>query len=186
MPARASGEFQYAYEVNNKAFCTLKGMPMLTVENLDGRTFFGDDSASMWLAFTGNADGTIDDVLGKDLEGVVTTSFQPMGEGVRLKRFLMARTSFISRSAPAVQVALNAEWNAASPAGAPAYTASGASLWDTGQWNIAVWSGATQTYEAWVGATGTGRYAALALQVRGEADTIFVGWQALVEAGGIL
>jgi hypothetical protein len=186
MPATASGEIQYAYEVNNKAFCTLYGMPMLTADNINGLSYFGDDSGSVWLAFEGNSDGAIDGVAGKDLQGVVLTSFQPMGEGVRLKRFLMVRPSFLSNSAPAVQVALNSEWNAQSPAGAPAYTASGASLWDSGVWNLAVWSGESRTYEAWVGAQGTGRYAALSMQVRGEADTVFVGWQALVEAGGIL
>jgi len=37
-----------------------------------------------------------------------------------------------------------------------------------------------------VGAVGTGRYGSLSMRVRGAADTIFVGWQAVVEGGGIL
>jgi hypothetical protein len=55
-----------------------------------------------------------------------------------------------------------------------------------GLWDVAVWSGSGQSYEAWTGATGTGRYAALAMKVRASADTLFVGWQALVEPGGVL
>jgi hypothetical protein len=49
-----------------------------------------------------------------------------------------------------------------------------------------VWSGEGQAYEAWIGATGVGRYAALSLKIKGAEGTIFVGWQAIVEAGGIL
>jgi hypothetical protein len=185
-PATASGEIQWAYEVNNKAFCTLKGMPMLTVQSLGGRTYFGDTEGNVWLGFEGNADGTVDDVTGKDLEGSVVSAFVSLGEGVRVKRFLMVRPSFISRSQPAVQARLNPDWSFALPAGAPNYLAAGESLWDSALWNTAVWSGETQTYEVWVGAVGTGRYASLSINVRGEADTIFVGWQALAEPGGIL
>ena len=186
VPRTSFGDYQWAYEVNNKAFCTLYGMPMLTVENLNGRTYFGDTEGNAWLAFDGNADGTVDDVPGKDLSGVLLTTFQPMGEGVRVKRFLMIRPSFTSRSPPAVQAKLNANWNFSMPAGAPPYINAGNSLWDSGRWDTAVWSGENNSYEVWIGASGTGRYAALALQVRGEADTTFIGWQALVEQGGIL
>jgi hypothetical protein len=185
-PATATAEVQYAYEVNNKAFCNLTGLPMLTVENLDGRSYFGDNEGNMWWVFEGNADGSVDDVIGKDLEGILLTTFQPMGEGVRLKRFLMLRPSFTSRSPPAVNAKLNNDWTFSMPPGAPPYTTSGESLWDSGRWNTAVWSGETNSYEAWIGCVGTGRFAAMALQVRGEADTTLIGWSALVEAGGIL
>jgi hypothetical protein len=185
-PTTSSGDQQWAYEVNNKAFCVLTGLPMLTVEGLNGRSFFGDLDGNVWLAFEGNADGTVDDVEGKDLEGTLLTSFQPMGEGFRIKRFLMVRPSFTSRSAPAVQAQLNSDWTFGAPPGAPPYTASGTSLWDSGRWDLAVWSGETNSFAAWIGATGTGYFAALALKVRGEANTTFIGWTALVEQGGIL
>jgi len=186
VPRTSFGEYQWAYEVNNRAFCTLYDMPMLSVENLDGRTYFGDTEGNVWLGFEGNADGTVDDVTGKDLQGILLTTFQPMGEGVRLKRFLMVRPSFTSRSAPAVQARLNNDWNFSMPPGAPPYINAGNSLWDNGRWDTAVWSGENNSYEAWIGCTGTGRWAALALAVRGEADTTFIGWTALVEQGGIL
>jgi hypothetical protein len=85
-----------------------------------------------------------------------------------------------------VQAALNSEWNLTAPGNAPAYLGAGANFWDVGQWDVAVWSGGAQSWESWAGATGTGRYAALAMRVRGGPDTTFVAWQALVEAGGIL
>lgn len=177
---------QWAYEVNNKAFCVLAGMPMVTVESFDGRTFFGDSQGNVWLGFFGESDGAVDGVPGGALEGSLITAFSPMGEGARVKRFLMCRASFIAKSAPGVQVRLNREWSLGLPAGAPVFLGVSGSLWDTALWDQAVWTGEGNTYEVWTGATGTGRYAALALRVRGPAGLIFVGWQALVEPGGIL
>jgi len=120
------------------------------------------------------------------LQAVVVTAFQPMGEGVRLKRFLMVRPSFISDSPPGIQATLNKEWNLGVSNDSPPYLGAGENFWDVGLWDVAVWSGEGQSYEAWLGASGTGRYASLAMRVRGAADTIFVSWQALVEQGGIL
>jgi hypothetical protein len=177
---------QWCYEVNNKAFATLRGIPMLTVAPFNTRTFCGDISGNVWWTFLGDSDGAIDNIAGKDLQGVCVTSFQPMGEAIRLKRFLMVRPSFIAKAPPGVQAVLNKEWNLGAPDLAPPYLAAGDSLWDSAHWDTALWSGEGQSYEAWAGASGTGRYASLALRVRGPADTIFVGWQALVESGGIL
>jgi hypothetical protein len=177
---------QWAYEVNNKAFCTLKGLPMLTVDTFDGRSFCGDIDGNVWWCFEGQSDGAIGIVPGKDLQGTCVTAFSSLGEGIRVKRFLMCRASFISSTAPGVQIRLNKEWNLGLPSGAPAYLAAGANFWDQGRWDQAVWAGEGSTYEAWVGASGVGRYGSLALQVRGAADTIFIGWQAVVEPGGIL
>jgi len=81
---------------------------------------------------------------------------------------------------------LNKEWNLGLPSGAPAYLRAGENFWDQGTWDSAVWAGEANTYEAWTGVQGSGRYGSLALQVRAAADTIFVGWQAVVEPGGIL
>jgi hypothetical protein len=177
---------QWAYEVNNRAFCTLKGVPMLTVDTFDGRSFCGDADGHVWWIFEGQSDGDVDGVAGNDLTGNLVTAFTPMGEGIRVKRLLMCRASFISQTAPGVQLKLNKEWNLGLPSGAPTYLRAGQNFWDQGKWDKAVWSGAGSTYEWWVGAEGAGRYASLALQVRGAADTIFVGWQAVVEPGGIL
>jgi len=179
-------QLQWVYEVNNRAFATMRGIPMLTVAVFEGRTFSGDLEGNVWWCFEGNSDGAIDDEPGLDLQGIIVTSFQAMGDPVRLKRFLMVRPSFISVSPPGIQAVLNHEWDLAMSGATPAYAGAGDSFWDVGLWDVAVWSGAGQSYESWIGATGTGRYASLALRIRGAADTIFVAWQALVEQGGIL
>jgi hypothetical protein len=177
---------QWVYEVNNKAFCMLRGIPMLTVDTFNGRAFSGDLSGNVWQVLVGGSDGSVDATPGADLEGVVVTSFQPLGEGIRVKRFLMVRPSFISDTPPGIQAGLNSEWNLGVPGTSPAYLGAGSSSWDVGLWDVAVWSGEGQSYEAWVGAAGSGRYGSLAMKVRASADTIFVGWQALVEQGGVL
>ncbi len=177
---------QWVYEVNNKAFTMLRGIPMLTVESFNGGGYSGDLDGHVWRVLQGGSDGAVDATPGADLQGICVTAFQALGEAIRVKRFLMVRPSFISDTPPGIQAGLNSEWNINAPTSSPAYLGAGASAWDAGLWDTAVWSGEGQSYEAWVGATGSGRYGSLALRVRASADTIFVGWQALVEQGGVL
>jgi len=182
----SSENLQWAYEVNNKAFALFRGIPMLCVRPFSGRVFSGDLNGNVWWCFEGDTDGAVDTTPGTTLQATIITTFQPMGEGFRVKRFLMVRPSFISDAAPGVQAFLNNEWALAVPGAAPIYLGAGSNFWDVGQWDVAKWAGEGQSFEYWAGATGTGRYAALAMRVRGSPATIFVGWQALVEAGGIL
>jgi hypothetical protein len=183
---RGNDDIQWAFEVNNKAFCMLRGYFMLTMDTFDGRSYGGDHVGNVWLLFEGESDGEVDGVPGKDLQGSVVTAFQSLGEGVRVKRFLMVKPSFIANAPPGIQVRLNSEWNLRPPETSPPFLPQADSLWDIGLWDTAKWAGAALSYEAWVGAVGTGRYGSLAMRVRGAADTLFVGWQAVVEGGGIL
>ena len=177
---------QWVYEVNSKAYANLLGMPMMTVDTFQGKSYSGDRDGNVWWLFEGESDGEVAGVPGLDLQGIVVTTFNPMGESVRNKRFLMVRPSFISTAAPGFQVRLNSEWAMRLPDFAPAYSGAGSSFWDTGRWDTAIWSGEGNSYEAWVGVTGMGRFASLAMRVRGASGTVFVGWEALVEPGGIL
>jgi hypothetical protein len=185
MPVMFGETRQWAYEVNNKAFCGLNFMPMLTAETFDGRSFFGDRNGNLWWAFEGNTDGAVDGVPGTDLVATVVTAFQPLGESIRTKTFQMVRASFISAAPPGVSLVLNSEWDLQTPTNAPAYLAGGESQWNTAQWNEAEWSASGDSYESWQGAEGSGRYGALSMQLRAAADTIWVSWQAVVLPGGI-
>lgn len=185
-PKTAYGDSQWFFEINSKAFCNLYGMPMLAVDTYDSRTFIGDESGNVWLAFDGDSDGKIDGVKGKDLEGGVLTTFQPVGDGIRIKRFLMARPSFVAPVAPAITVKVNANWNLSLPNYIAPFIGQGLTRWDTDKWDECVWNGEAQSYENWTGANGTGRFAALAMRVKGYAGTTFIGWGLLVEQGGIL
>lgn len=182
----AFADEQVAYEVNTQAFCNLTGMPMLTVEFFDRATYSGDIYGNVWLCFNGESDGKIDDVPGKDLQGAVVSAFQPFGEGVRLKRFLMVRPSFIAKSAPAVKLTMNPDWSFKSPKGAPNFAPRLESAWDIGQWDVSSWGGTDSSFAVWVGVNGVGYYGALSMLVSGAPGTTFVSWQALVEPGGVL
>lgn len=187
VPTLTTGfETQWAYEVNDRAFATLTGLPMHTVTAFDGNVFFGDLQGNIWQGFYGESDGEVDGAPGRDLEGNVVTSFSPLGDPVQVKRFLMVRPSFVAPQKPGYTAVLNPEWRVALPPGAPTYAPIGESLWGTAKWGQSVWPGAPKSYESWLGAVGQGRYGSLAMRVRGASGTIFAGWQALVEAGGVL
>lgn len=186
-PTSSAEDVQWVYEVNTKAFCTLAGMPMLTVAAFDRETFFGDSDGNVWLGFDGSSDGSVGNVRGADLEGTVVSAFLPFGEPFRKKIFLMARPAFLAPIAPAIKVAMNADWSFIAPKGSPQFTPpEGSSLWDSGIWNQTVWNGSEQSYAAWVGVEGEGFYGALSMKVRGEPGTTFVSWQLLAMPGGVL
>jgi hypothetical protein len=186
MPTTSVRDTQFVFEVNTKAFCTLVDMPMLCLETSGGRTFFGDGNGNVWSGFDGASDGAVDETPGKDLQGTVVTAFSDFGEGFRQKLFHLVRPSFLATSPPAVQVAINPDWNFRAPGSSPIYTTAGESLWGSAIWGTSVWGGGEQSYAAWSGATGLGYYGALAMRVRGAPNTTFVSWQAVVSPGGIL
>jgi hypothetical protein len=185
-PSSAFGDFQWVFEVNSKAFCTLSGIPALTIDTFDSRTFFGDDIGKVWAAFTGDTDGALDGAPGRDIEGYVVTTFQTVGDPVRVKRFLMIRPSFVAPTAPAYSAKINPNWVLSLPQQTVPFIDNGTNKWDLGVWDVAVWSGEAQSFEGWVGATGTGRFASLAMRVKGLPGTTFIAWTVVVDSGGIL
>lgn len=186
-PTSTAIDKQWAYEVNTKSFCTLTGMPMLSVTSFDRRTFFGDTEGNVWFGFDGSSDGAVYGTRGKDLEGTVVSAFLPFGEPYRLKRFMMVRPAFLAPVAPAVKVGMNADWSFSAPKGSPQFAPPlGSSLWDSGIWDQTVWNGSEQSYGVWVGVEGMGYYGALSMKVRGEPGTTFVSWQLLEIPGGVL
>jgi hypothetical protein len=158
----------------------------------EGQSYAADNAGRVWTLWKGSKDAHIDmvdpllEVPGKDIEAYVQTAFVPLGEPFRWKRFILVRAGFRSLAPPAAKMALNGEWTFSQPLAAPTYVETGASLWDEDDWNYGIWSGSTLTYKVWVGAQGMGHYASLAMRVRGRPKTVFIDWDCVVEAGGIL
>jgi hypothetical protein len=186
----------YIWALDMTAFGASKmtNFPFSNMEMFEGQSYAADNAGRVWKLWQGSKDGYIgettpgagDEVFGKDIEAYVQTAFLPLGEPFRWKRFILVRAGFRSLAAPAARMALNPEWTFAQPLAAPTYVETGQSLWDEDDWNYGIWSGSTQTFKVWVGAQGMGHYASLALRVRGRPKTVFIDWDCVVEAGGIL
>lgn len=176
---------QWLYMLNNKAFVTNRGMPMLTVGVSQGRTFFADYSGNIWWAFQGQSDGETAEARGRDIEGYVVTTFQPMGDSVRQKRALMCKSQYVAASAPGVNQMLVASFSTPNLV-SPTFTLPDDALWDVAIWDASVWAGDQQGFTVWRGAQGVGYYVAMVLRVKGQPGTVLTNWGAVVENGGLL
>lgn len=187
LPPKAGVYTQFAMNVVTGAWCTFTGIPMRCTGMLGGQVYFGTFDGRTGLAFFGDTDeATIDGQDGDTIQGDVQTAFQAFDTPANLKKFGMARPIFIAPTAPSVKVRINTQYSFSNVAGSPSYTAQADAKWDEAVWNVARWVGEANTYQAWVGTTGVGYYAALRMKVRGRAGTVFTSSHILTELGGVM
>jgi hypothetical protein len=82
-------------------------------------------------------------------------------------------------------LSINTQYSFNDTGGAPAFSDTSGSLWDTGVWNDAVWV-MNNNYEAWYGVSGLGYYGSLRMKIRGLPGTSFLSAHVLSEIGGVI
>jgi hypothetical protein len=178
---------QYAMNLTTGAWCTFSGMRMRCATVLDGIMYYGTNDGYVYKGLFGNKDNVTISGTGGDLvESDVQCAFNSLGNAGVLKRFSMCRPVFISNDTPSVKLQVNTQYQFNPVAGSPAFTVQSAGVWDTGTWNNAIWSGANNTYQAFVGATGLGYYGSIRMKVRALSGTVFTSSHMVYDIGGIM
>ena len=186
-PPRAGVYTQFAMNVVTGSWCTFTGIPMRCTTMLGGQVYFGTFDGRTGLAFYGDTDdATVEGDPGDTIQGDIQTAFQAFDTPANLKKLSMARPIFIAPSAPSVKVRINTQYSFSNVAGSPSYTSTPDARWDEAVWNVARWVGDANTYQAWVGTTGLGYYAALRMKVRGLPGTVFTSSHIMTELGGVM
>lgn len=185
-PGVYADEYMWCIDLTAFGASKMTNFPFVTIEPFNGATFATDTIGNVWKLWTGASDGIIGTTPGEDVQGTVQTSFVKPGDAFNWKRFLLVRAGFISAIAPGVQLALNPDWVGSNPSLSPVFSLTSGTLWDVSLWDAAVWASGTNTYKAWTGAIGMGRYVSLTLAVKGTPGTTFTDWDCIVEAGGSL
>ena len=188
LPEQVTGTYQqFGMNVNTGAWCDFIGMPMTCAALLDGQLYFGTEDGRIAKGFFGNTDGIeTDGTPGQTLEGDVQTSFNAFKTPANLKKFTMARPIFIAPGPPSVKLQINTQYTFVNVGGSPSFVQTPGGIWNTGLWNVAVWAGSANTYQAWAGTTGLGYYASLRMKVRGLPQTIFTSSHMMSEKGGFM
>lgn len=182
-----SGFIQYGMNMTTAAWCSFSNMDMNCCGVVDGQLYFGLEDGTVAKAFIGSKDGAAVNGTGGDIiEGDVQTAFMDFGTPGNLKKFGLARPIFTAPEAPTVKLRVNTQFSTASVEGSPAFVPTATALWDTAIWNTAVWIGSSNTYQAFVGASGLGYYGGIRMKVRGAPKTLFLSSHMLVESGGMM
>lgn len=188
LPPQNGVYVQYAMNVNTGSWCTFSNMPMVCTALLNGQLYFGTDDKAIAKGLYGEQDGlTIDNLSGTAVRGDIQPAFNSYEMPGRLKKFMMVRPVFITLQNPGVKLRMNTQYDFTGVAGTPSFSGITASEWDSGVWNTAKWSGASNTYERWFGVSGLGYYGAVRMRVRGlGGSTTLSSYHVLYEPGGIM
>jgi hypothetical protein len=181
---------QYVYGTLSGGWSEFTRTPMLVLEPHDGEMYFGTKDGKVMQMFFGSSDDSLPDgTVGTPIIAQVQTSFIAMsGDEFHTKRPLMAMPMFVAPTAPSVKAQINTDWSFQPVPGAPIYNPSALALWDAAKWDNAMWAGAGNFFNAWVGAEGLGTHCSLRMDYTGESPgTIFTTWKLLAEIGrGVL
>lgn len=177
----------YVMDLATGSWCRFLDIPSNCMATLNGDVYTADDEGNVYRALYGETDGvSLAGDEGDQIEADVFAAFNAYGIPANLKKWSMVRPSFISSSPPSVKLRINTQYNFTNVEGTPGFQGPGTSIWDTGQWDVAVWYGATNTYEAWVGSAAMGYIGALRMRVRGAPGTLFTSYVSMFDVGGVM
>lgn len=177
---------QFAMNLTTGAWCQFTGMPIRCATVIGGELYFGTIDGTVCRGLYGKLEGAAQDGTGGTYPlGEIQCAFNAFGSPAQLKKFGMARTIFFGSQAPSVMLRVNTQYITNDPSGVPTFIDLDADVWDTGIWNLAVWT-ASSNYESWHGTTGLGYYGSLRMKVLGAPGTTFLSAHMLVEQGGVM
>lgn len=177
---------QLAQQLWNRSWSRYRDLPMLAAATWQGKLYFGTADGRVCVN-----DGYIDNLLLSDPEAFTPvqylglTAFQNGGNG-RQKRLHLIRPTILSDTrTPNFRVEARYRYDFNEPAPVSG-SLSGLGGWDSGTWDGALWGGEYTTAQQLRGASGCGPEVAIAFRGEAAGRTVIVGFDALLETGGIL
>jgi hypothetical protein len=187
LPVKSGVYTQFAMNMVTGAWGQFTGIPMRCVTMLGGQLYFGTADGRVGRGLYGTTDeAPLAGGLGNFIQADIQTAFNAFNTPANLKKFGMAKPIFIAPDAPSVKVQINTQYTFSNVAGSPSFSNLNNSRWDESAWNVARWVGDANTYQAWVGTTGLGYYAALRMKVQGLPGTVFTSCLQMTELGGVM
>ena len=150
---------QFAMNVTTKAWTNFAGISANCWAIFNDEPYFGGATfvGKFWNAFSDN--------VTTNITGNAKQAFNYFGMPGQTKRWSMIRPTLRTDGNPSALVALNVDFADIDPTGALAFTPSSYGAWDTAVWDIDIWGGGLNIFNAWQGANGQGYCAALRLKV---------------------
>lgn len=176
---------QFAQNLTNQAWGIFRNLPFITGAMSNGILYFGDSSGKLYI-YSGYLDGV--NLAGAGYSAIefsLLGSFQHYGLPAKLKRVQFIRPSFLADGSPSYSVKALYDYTiseATTPEGAP----SSSSGFDSAVWDTAVWGGDTSPFESIFGGEGMGRQVAIALRGTTNSDCTFIGYDIMIDAGGLM
>lgn len=171
----AGGNAQLAVNTITKAWTQFTNMDAACWASHNEQLYFGDYSGKVFQAWTGFSDNVLLDNTGG--EGVTTSvqqAYSYFGGRSNQKQVGMYRPTFITGGVVSYNASIVynfKEEDVAVPSVIP--TPSG-SLWGTGLWGSAFWSGGNNVQQSWIQARGIGVAASLKMTTLSDCEVLWV------------
>jgi hypothetical protein len=150
--------------------------------------YFGDYAGVVHQAWTGNSDGVLlNNTGGEGVTASVQQAYTYFGGRANVKQAGLYRPVFVTGGAVSINAAIVwdfAEQDLVAPSVIPSPLGS---LWGTGRWGSAFWSGGSIVSKPWITSEGMGVAASIKMVTLSEAEVLWIATDySLVQTHGIL
>lgn len=171
---------QYVMNTENGSWCKFTGWNANCFEELNDVLYFGG-SGTVYACDTGQDDD------GSNIEADVQQAFSYFGSKGQIKKFTLARPTFLTNGDINPAIVLNVDFEGRVPTASPSFTASGASLWDVSPWDTSAWAIGDNLTKKWQSVTGVGYCGGLRIKTATKNITVqWVSTDFAYERGGVL
>lgn len=172
---------QYVMNTTTGAWCQFTGWPANTFVVFNDELYFGGDTV-VRKAWTGKSD------LGSNIVAEMVAAFDYFGNSNGIKNVRMIRPVIGWDSNPAeFLLGVDADFVLTTPTGVIAFPTSTGAVWDTSEWDEALWAGAVVMNRNWYTAFATGYAFAPHLKVSSAtAEVRLAAFDYVYERGGVL
>ena len=185
-PTPSEPRQQLTMSLANQGWAQHLGVPMSCMETWRNKLYFGTEDGRVCVN-----DGEVDDLLLdksslRPIEWALLTSYQNLGSPNK-KRVHMVRPHFMTDGTnPAYSVGARFDFDLSPIDLAPVAADATPSAWDIAKWDQSVWGDGAGIAGRYQGASGMGSHVALVLRGNSITNTTFVGFDAVLDQGGIL
>ena len=178
---------QFVLNTTTNAWCMFRDLDMLTLNKSNDGLFFGTRDGRV-MEYTGHADDVRLDpgANPNTITFSLLTQYSTLGDPGTWKRAQFLRPNWLAEATPIFNVQVRYDYDIEELQENPPYVNIDLSQWDNALWDINVWATGADTFISTVGARGMGR--AIAFAMRGEVgyETSFIGWDCMLDKGGLL
>lgn len=188
-PKSVTGEhFQLFMSTQTSAWSALAGIPSLHWEHWQAKDWVGTDDGRVLLLIGHTDEVQLDDgtLETADISWQALTAYQSGDAPANWKRIHFIRPLFITEQLPVYKVEARYDFSLTIPQPVDPPPITAGARWDIALWDISSWGGGYVIEQPIIGASGIGRWFAVALSGKSRFETSLVGFDAIADIGGML
>ena len=181
-PPRAGARLIQFVRSSNGAWTMFRDVPISSIGEYLGELYFGTDFDRGHKLY--RMSNTLDNE--KPIQWALLTSYSGVGSPANFKRVHFIRPMFVGSMTPVYDVQARYDFDLAAIVGVPGYPDANVGIWDASLWDKAIWGEGYVSDQKPYGGSGMGRHVAIAVRGTSLVSTTIVGFDIMMDRGGVL